>query len=398
MDRMFRVFVAIALVCLLAVTAVGCGTDGGGEVKEPVKEEVKTPYKIGVVVSLTGTYSGLGEPEKNTIEMEVDRINAAGGVNGHPLEVIFEDDATDEAKAVTAATKLIDQDGVIAIIGATGTGQSMAIRGDVQRAGVPQVSMAGGTAITKQLDPLVFQTPWSNTLVIPFQFEYLKAQGIKKIGIISDSGGFGKDGKAVATEEAKNFGFTITGDETFNPGDSDMTAQLTKLKSSGAEAVLMITAGKEAAIVAKNMKQLGMTIPLYGTHGNARAEFIQGAGADAEGFRFAAGKILTPEVYGVDTDSYKVAKDFIDRYTARFGSAPNTFAGHAYDAINLIAEALGTIEGDAGPAALRDALEATDGFVGIGGVFSFSATDHNGLKASDLTMYEIKNGAWTAAK
>ena len=124
--------------------------------------------KIGAIVSLTGTYAGLGQPEKNALEMEVARINEAGGVNGKSIEVIYEDDATDEAKAVAAASKLIEQDKVVAIIGATGTGQTMAVRGDVQRAAIPQVSMAGGTVITNPVDPLVFATPWSNTIVVPF--------------------------------------------------------------------------------------------------------------------------------------------------------------------------------------------------------------------------------------
>ena len=103
--------------------------------------------------------------------MEVKQINDAGGINGRPIEVIIEDDATDEAKAVAAASRLIEQENVVAIIGATGTGQTMAIRGDVQRAGIPQVSMAGGTVITDPVDSLVFATPWSNTIVVPFTLD-----------------------------------------------------------------------------------------------------------------------------------------------------------------------------------------------------------------------------------
>ena len=184
-----------AMAAALAVTLVGCsaGTSGTGTTGAADAE----PIKIGAIVSLTGTYAGLGDPEKKTIEMEVKRINEAGGINGRPVEVIFEDDGTDEAKAVAAASKLIEQDNVVAIIGATGTGQSMAVRSEIDRAGIPQVSMAGGSAITAKLDPLVFQTPWSNTLVVPYTMEYLKKQGITKIGLITDSGGFGKDGKAV---------------------------------------------------------------------------------------------------------------------------------------------------------------------------------------------------------
>lgn len=384
------------LVFALAVGVAGCQQqETGDQTKEPEKKE---PIKIGAVVSLTGTYAGLGEPEKNALELEAARINDAGGVNGRMIEVVIEDDGTDDSKAVAAATKLLEQDKVVALIGATGTSQTMAIRDAVNTAGVPQVSMAGGTVITAKFDPLVFQTPWSNTLVIPYTLEYLKGKGLTKIGMISDSGGFGKDGASVVETMAANYGIEIVAKDSFNPGDTDMTTQLTKIKNSKAQAVLMVSAGKEASIVAKNMQQLKMTIPLVGTHGNARKEFIAGAADAAEGFRFAAGKILLPDSYGMETESYKVAKDFIDRYTAKYGDAPNTFAGHAYDSLYLIVEAAKRLPADFTAAQLRDEIEKTSGFVGIGGVFTYSATDHNGLSAGDLNMYEIKGGEWKLAE
>ena len=247
------VALAAAMAVVLAVTIAGCGDE---ESTTPSASATGEPIKIGAVVSLTGTYAGLGQPEKNVLEMEVRRINEDGGVNGRPVEVIYEDDATDEAKAVAATSKLIEQDEVVAIIGATGTGQTMAMRGDVTRAAIPQVSMAGGTVVTNPVDSLVFATPWSNTIVVPFTFDYLKAQGMTKIGVISDSGGFGKDGEAVLKAAAPDSGIKIVTSQTFNPGDADMTAQLTKIKNSDAQAVVMWTAGKEAAIIAKNMKQL----------------------------------------------------------------------------------------------------------------------------------------------
>jgi branched-chain amino acid transport system substrate-binding protein len=395
--RMLRLTMAVltaALAVSLAVSLTACGDEGdggdGGTSGEPIK--------IGAIVSLTGTYAGLGEPEKNTLEMEVKRINDAGGVNGRPIEVIIEDDATDDAKAVAAASKLIEQDQVVAIIGATGTGATMAVRADVQRASIPQVSMAGGTVIANPVDPLVFQTPWSNTIVVPFTFDYIKAGGFTKIGLITDTGGFGADGKAVIEKMAPDLGVTIVSDQTFNPGDTDMTAQLTKIKNSDAEAIVMWTAGSEAAIIAKNVKDLGIDLPLFGSHGIARREFIDGAGDAAEGVRFAAGKVLIPESYGLGTPAYKVATDFIDRYTAAYGDAPSTFAGHAFDALHLIVQAAKRIDGDITPSALRDQIEATSGFVGIGGTFTFSPEDHNGMTVDDLNMYLISGGDWTLAK
>ncbi len=397
-----RLKVAVIATLLLALgvfSLAGCSgtssstTDSGND-----GTQTKDPYVIGAVLSLTGTYAGLGEPEKNTIDMEVARINEAGGINGHPIKVVYEDDGTDPAKAVAAATRLIDQEKVIAIIGATGTGQTMGMRTEVDRAALPQVSIAGGTVITSDFDPLVFQTPWSNSIVVPFTLEYLKKQGITKIAIISDTGGFGADGQAVLKAEAPKAGITIVAEQTFNPGDTDMTSQITKIKGTDAQAVVLMNAGKEAAIVAKNMQQLGMKIPLYGSHGNARREFIDGAGDAAEGFHFAAGKVLVPESYGEGTPGFDVATDFIARYTAAYGKAPDTFAGHAYDAVNLIAEALGGLDEGFTSEDLRAEIEKTNGFVGIGGTFTFSGTDHNGLSAKDLVMYRVENGTWVVEK
>jgi len=389
-SRLSMAVLAGVLAAAVAVMIAGCGGSATKTTEEPIK--------LGAIVSLTGTYAGLGEPEKNLIELEVDRINEAGGVNGRPIEVVFEDDATDEAQAVAAASKLIEQENVVAIIGATGTGQTMAVRGDVQRAGIPQVSMAGGTVITNPVDPLVFATPWSNTIVVPFTLGYIKGQGITKIGLITDSGGFGKDGKAVFAAEAPKAGVTVVADETFNPGDTDMTAQLTKIKNSDAQAIVMWTAGVEAAIIAKNTRDLGIDLPIYGSHGIARREFIEGAGDAAEGVKLAAGRVLVPESYGKDSEARTVATEFVNRYEAAYGEAPSMFAGYAYDALYLIVEAAKRIEGDVTPAALRDAIENTAGFVGIGGTFTMSAEDHNGLTAEDLTMFEISNGGWKLAQ
>lgn len=388
MARKTLAVVVSCAVCLGVLVSAGCAGagDGGGSSTEP--------YRIGVVLSLTGTYSGLGVPEKQAIELEAARLNAGGGINGRPVELFFEDDATDAAKAAAAVTSLIEREDVIAVIGATGTGQSMAMRTDIDRAGVPQISMAGGSVITADFDPLVFQTPWPNRIVVPFTLESLAAKGLKRLALITDTGGYGADGRDVILASAAAAGVEVVADETFNPGDTDMTAQLTKIRGQEPDAILMWTAGREATIIASNVRQLGLDVPLVGSPGNGRREFIDGAGASAEGFIFSAGKILLPEAYGVDSEEYTVATSFVERYTDRYDMAPDIFAGHAYDAFWITVDALGRVEGEPTPSALRDAIEATQGFVGIGGTFTYSADDHNGLTKSDLVMYRVEGGAW----
>ena len=226
----------------------------------------------------------------------------------------------------------------------------------------------------------------------------MKKHGITKIGAITDTGGFGADGLAVIKAAAPKMGMTVVDSETFNPGDTDMTAQLTKIKNTDAQAVLMWTAGPEGTIIAKEMQDLGMKIPLYGSHGNGNLQFIQGAGAAANGFKFPAGKILVPAAYGKSSAAYTQATAFISAYEAAYKTAPTTFAGHAFDAIHILADAAKTVSGDVTAAALRDAIEQTSGYVGISGDFTFSPTDHNGMTPKALVMYEIVNGKWTLAK
>lgn len=394
-----RRVVALCIACVLSISLVACSPAAAPE--EPTASA--EPIRLGAILSLTGTYAALGTAEQQALELEAERINAAGGVEGRPIEIIIEDDATDEAKAVAAASKLIEQDSVVAILGATGTGQSMAIRGDIQRAGIPQISMAGGTVITSEFDEWVFQTPWSNTIVVPFVLEAVKASGATKLAVLSDTGGYGKDGKPIIESEAPKMGLEIVANETFNPGDTDMTAQLTKVRSSGAEAVVLWTAGKEAATIMKNAEGLGLTsgdgkLAFFGGSGQARTEFAEGAGAASDGFTFGTGKSLVPSNWGEGSEQYTVVADFAKRYSEKYGVEPDIFAGHAFDALAITVAALESAGPDADGAALRDAVESTQGLLGFGGSFTFSPTDHNGLSAEDLALYRFQEGAWVVAQ
>ncbi len=397
--RILRILIVAALALLL-MAAAGCsgsGSSGSTGGAATGTAAAGAPLKVGAILSLTGSYAGIGASEKKALELEVKAINDAGGINGRKIDLVIADDGTDAAKAQAAATKLIDQDKVIAIIGASGTGQTMAMVSDVQRAAIPVVSMAGGSAITEKIIPEVFQVPWPNRIVVPFVLADIKKQGITKIGRISDTSGYGKDGFAVIKKDAGAAGITIVAEETFNPGDTDMTAQLTKLKNSGAQAILLWTAGKEGAIVMKNRDQLKLTLPFFGGSGQARKEFIAGSGTAAEGFRLGTGKELVPAAWG-SAPNATVEADFVKRYKATYGTDIDIFAGHAYDAIHVVSDAAKKVSGEFTPAALRDAIEKTAGLVGVGGTYTFSPTDHNGLTEKDLQVYVIKNGAFTVAR
>jgi branched-chain amino acid transport system substrate-binding protein len=366
------VMIAIALASTVVLGGCGGQTGSGGTTPTPA---TGTPIKVGAVLSTTGAQAALGEPEKNVVEMEVKRINEAGGINGHKLEVLIEDDASNVDQAVTVATSLIEREKVVAIIGSTGTGQTMQMRGVIDKAKIPQVSLAGGLVITGQFDPLVFQTPWSNALVVPTTLEYLKSKGYKKVGLITEDTTFGKDGRKLVQETAADYGLTLAGDEVFKPTDTDMTAQITVLKGGSPDVILMWSSVAASAIVPKNMKQLNMATPLVGSHGIAGQAFVTGAGDAAEGITMFAGKILAPEAYGKDSEGFKLATGFVDRYTKAYGKAPtSTFSGHAYDGLYLVVEAMKRLPEGFTSAQLRDEIEA------------------------DLVRYTATGGKWALAK
>ncbi|NTW27822.1 MAG: ABC transporter substrate-binding protein [Coriobacteriia bacterium] len=383
-----------ALAAALAVGVAGCSSGAGGA----STSGSAAPVKIGAIVSLTGSYAAMGLAEKQALELEVKRINDAGGVGGKKIELVIVDDGTDEAKAVAKASELIEREKVVAILGATGTGQSMAIRSELTRSGVPEISMAGGNAITGTFDKLVFQTPWSNAIIIPSVLKRMAADGHKKIGVMTDSSGYGKDGLAIINSAASAAGLTVVSSQTFNPGDTDFSAQLTRLKNSDADSILLWTAGKEGASIVKASVQLGIRLPMYGGSGQAKVEFPQGAGSAAENFVFCTGKSLIPLNWGKDSEEYKVVNDFAQRYKAAYGQDPDIFAGHAFDALNIAVDAIKRTSGEITPSKLRDSIEQTKDLVGFAGKFSFSATNHNGLTEADLSFYRIQNGTWVTIK
>lgn len=352
--------------------------------------------KIGAVFATTGPASSLGVPEKNTADMLVEQINAAGGVNGKNLQVVFYDSASDPTTARTRVEKLINVDKVSAIIGPTTSGESLAIIELVQNAKVPLISCAASVKIVEPVAERkwVFKTPQSDVLMGTVIAEYLKNQGIAKVAIITTADGFGASGKEQLEKIFPGMGIDIVHKEEFTEKDADVLVQLTKIKETDAQAVVCWSVSGGGATVTKNMKdELKMKIPLIMSHGVANKAYIDLAGKAAEGVVFPAGKLLVADQLP-DSDPQKaVLVKYATDYTAKFNEPPSTFGGHAWDAINLVVNAAKKV--GTNKAKLRDEIENTKGFVGTGGVFNFSPTDHNGLTKDGVVMVKIVNGQWT---
>src|SRR5512136_523829 len=195
------------------------------------------PIRIGALFSVTGPASFLGEPEKNTLEILVKEINAKGGVKGSQVELVVYDTQGDATKAVQLANKLIKNDKVIAIIGPSTTGETMAIIPIVEKEQIPLLSCAAGVKITDPVKKWVFKTPANDHVAAEKILDYAAKLKQKNIALLSVSDSFGSSGREQLKALAGKKGFTIVADEVYSPKDTDMTAQLTKIKASKADAI-----------------------------------------------------------------------------------------------------------------------------------------------------------------
>ncbi len=392
-------WIVALLVIALAVFVLGCQSakteTTQTSTSEKSKEASNEPYVVGAVVSATGPTAALGVQEKNTLQMEVDKINKAGGINGHQIELKVEDDQSDPKNAVIAASKLIDEEHVIALIGGTGSPATLAMKPKTAEAKIPQIAMAAGIKITAAPNEWIFRTAQSDAVAVQKVIDYMsKTLKIKKFAILSDANAFGQSGSTELKKLAPKAGLEVVASETYKTDDTDVSSQLTSIKGAKPDVVVVWGTNPGPAVAAKNMKQLGMTIPYIGSHGIANKTFLKLAGAAAEGVVFPAGKVLVPS--SATGDQANVIKSFMADYKAKYGEPANSFAGHAYDAINILANALK--EAGSNNEKLRDAIEKTKDFVGISGIISYGADNHDGTAGSDMIMVEVKGGKWIEKK
>lgn len=355
-----------------------------------------TTIKIGGLFAVTGPASFLGEPERNTAQMVIDGINKAGGVKGHKLQLVAYDTTGDATKAVQLANKLIKNDKVAAIVGPSTTGESMAVIPVVEKEHVPLISCAAGIKITEPVKKWVFKTAQNDSLAVARIYDQLQKLKIHKIAILTVSDGFGSSGREQLKSQAAKHGIQIVVDDTFGPKDTDMTSQLTKIRGSQAQAIVCWGTNPGPAIVAKNAKQLGIRIPLYMSHGVSSKKFIELAGDASEGIRLPSGKVIVADMLPASDPQKKALLSYVKGYQKNYKVEGDHFGGHAWDAVMLIREAIANGATDA--ASIRNQLDKTRNFHGIGGTFNYSSTDHAGLGKDAFVLVEVRKRDWVIVK
>jgi len=354
------------------------------------------PYKVGAVFAITGPAAWLGEPERNSVKMLQEEINAQGGINGHPLELVIEDTVGEETRAVLAVNKLINKDNVLAIVGPSRSGTTMAVIPIVDKAQVPLVSCASAQEIVTPVKKWVFKTAQNDSDGVIKIYEKMKEMNLSKVAIISSTDGYGMEGRKHLKRFAPEMGITVVADETYGPKDTDMTAQLTKVKGTDAQAVVNWSIVPGQTTVIKNRRQLVMTSQLFQSPGFGNIKYAQAAGDSAEGLLFPALRLLMVDALPKDHPQKAILTKYKKDYESKFKSDVTTFGGHAYDALSLVVAALKAVGPDR--AKIRDHIENTKNFVGTGGVFNYSPEDHVGLHKDALEIYTVKNGAFVPVK
>ena len=371
-----------------------------GLVAHPGLAEKKEPIKIGAFFALSGPAAFIGTPTKLVAQMAVDQINKEGGINGQPIQLVFGDTEGDPTKAVAIAKKFIYVDKVVAIIGPTRTGTGMAVKRLVEQAHVPTIMTVGG-------DPVimggkfgsyhyVFKTPQRSSIAVKRIYMYLQKKGIKKVAILTSSDGFGRDGRRWLEKLAPQYGLEIIAEESFNPRDTDMTTQLSNIRTKGPQTIICWTIGPAGSIVAKNVKQLGIKVPLIQCHGLPDPKYVELAGDAANGNIMPSTKLMAWQQLPEKDPQKPVIAHFVhlynDVYHYNKDFPINTHSGYAWDALMILARALKK----AGPdrEKLRDAIEETKGYVGISGVYNITPQDHNGLGVDSMIIVKIVEGKW----
>ena len=355
------------------------------------------PIKVGCIFSVTGPASYLGSPEKKTAEMLVEKINAAGGVLGRRIQLIVKDSEGSPEKATSFAKQLIEEEGVLAIIGPSTSGESLAIKNICEEGKTLLLSCAAAEKIVDPVAPYVFKTAPKDAYAAQWIYQTMKELGIKRIGVLASNDGFGLAGRDQLVKYAPQNGIEIAASEVYDKATTDLTGVLNKIKGQNVQAMVNWSVVPAQALVAKNMKQLGFDVPLFQSHGFGNIRYVQAGGAAANGTIFPAGRLLVADLLPDSHPQKKLLMEYKKDYEERYHEDASTFGGHAYDALTVLVAGIRKA-GSTDAVSVRAAIENLQGVAGTGGIFNFSKKDHNGLDMTAFEMLTVKDGKFAFYK
>ncbi len=352
-------------------------------------------YKIGISAGLTGYVATIDRAWSDAVKLAADHLNAQGGIMGRQIEVVVEDNKSEPQAAVTSYKKMISSDQVDIFVSGCVSAGNFAAAGNVVRAKLPMVLCS---ILPTQPDHL----KWAFTMIPPPRFEvevrlkYLQDKTqIKKIGVIYDPSPYATVQKTIAEKSAANFGLEVVGIEQYKHDEPDLSAQINKLKSEGAQAILKMGVGGTTLTAAKNIKQLGLDMLMLTSLEDVAV--LKPVG-DVLGDKFFF--VASPaQVYqALPEGALKAEIDqFLKPWRAKFGDRDPNWAGRGWDGVMLIKRAIENAKSFEGPK-VRDAIEKIAGFQGTTGIYNFSPENHQGLTENPLYLAQFKGGVATLAQ
>jgi branched-chain amino acid transport system substrate-binding protein len=357
--------------------------------------------KIGVIASSTGPTAVVGIPQKNSAALLPKKIGDL------TIEYLVFDDASDATQTVILVKKLLSEHNVDALIGPSGSPNSVSVVPFMAEAGTPMLAPVGATAVVLPMDDKkrwVFKTTQNDPLICEALVGHMVKAGVKTVGFIGFNDPYGESWHAVFDAQAKKAGIKVVANERFLRTDSSVTGQVAKLMAAKPDAVLVGAAGGPTVLPQITLFDAGYKGRVYQTHGAATPDFLRLGGAKVEGTVLAASLMLVLPEMPDSVPSKAIALEYINAYEKMYGAKPATFGANVYDAGLLLTRAVPEAAKRGKPgtpafrAALRDALEATRELVGTQGVYNMSPADHSGFDERGRVLITVKDGNWRLLK
>jgi len=365
---------ALAILVAGAVFATGCKkTPGGGAGANEIV--------VGEYGSLTGATASFGQSSHKGVQLAVDQTNAAGGVLGKRVRLVLEDDQSKPGEAATVVRRMISREGVVALLGEVASSRSLEAAPIAQQAKIPMITPSSTNPRVTQVGDYIFRVcftdPFQGTVLAKFAAE----RGWKSVAILTDV----KQDYSVGLTQFFREGFvknggTITSEQSYSSGDKDFKAQLTSIKASHPEAVVVAGYYTEAGLIASQAREIGLDVPLLGGDGWDSPSLVEVAGQAIEGNYFS-------NHFSAEDQSPAVQR-FLKAFREKYNEEPDAMAPLGYDAAMILFDAMRRAGTTDGPA-LRDAIAATSGFAGVTGKISLDA-DRNARKSA--VILTIKDG------
>ena len=370
------------------------------------KAESVASYKIGVAVAQTGSYAGLGSQFLEGMELMVDSINEAGGVNGIPLEVVIYDNKSEATETTLVVKKLIEVDQVHALIEGTVTALGMSIVPVANESGVPTVILSGTGLLDDQLGAWVFRPAGTEDNYIALSLEYMSQEmGISEYATLLENSGYGQGGKVYLPQRSPSYNLTIVEEQYFDPGATDLTTQLTNIKNSEAQLIFVWGSSPTASMAVKQARELGISLPIMATPPQVMPDALASFG---EYYKMEPPLLASTTKMDIweqlpDSDRYKALyRDFTQLFTESYDHSPSLWQMLGAQYITFIEDGLkrvGTTSTDVTEirSQLRDALESTEKLQLLTSVYTMSPEDHFGQVEQTLVIVTFRDGEMVLA-